>query len=983
MLEQRNPSGTETVAAHRPTNPPSNGLDLATVDHEAALAEVLAGLFDPEVVAEMAVPAVGRFEVLGHIGSGGMGSVYEARDPELDRRVAIKVLHADAGDPGKLVEEGKAMARLNHPNVVTVYEVGRADDRVFVVMELVEGDTLRRWQRARDRSWREVVEMYQSFGAGIAAAHAGGLVHCDLKPENVVVGDDGRAKVTDFGIARMHRVDLVTVGERGTRPPVRDTSTRMAGTPRYMSPEQYGPDGVDHRADQFGYCVMLWEALYRVPPFSGRTVAELAAQVTLGEIETPPVGVAVPPWLRRIVERGLSPNRAERWPDMPALLDALARGRGRARTRRAGWIAAGVGALLVIGYGAHEMRQAQVAERCEAEGAAIEEIWGPARVAEVRARLVEVGGESAETTADRVKRWLDESASDWRDVATQACLTRELTPPRDAEVSVRTAWCLADRRAELEMIIEPLRDPTRSVFDNAVTLVAHPLDMEGCTDQTALARLALPPVEQRDRVREIHRRRLRAQAANAAGDRPEAERIAKAALGDAQALGWAPLEAVVRSTVAATLLQSGRTDEARSTAAEAYFSAMTLGDLQTAKSSAEQMLYIEGDLRGDLEVAQTWGRHVDVLLDKLDQRGTPAEIQKLVRLAEALRLKGRRDEAQPLIDAALEIVTRTLGTEHPRYAFVLGALSTNLRERGRTDEALAHNLREVEICEAVYGHSHPRTATALLGLGATYSQAARYAEASVALRRAHAIFVRAVGPDGGRVAMVLVNLAGAEQAQGNEDEAIALLRQALAISEKVLGPRHVRVGIALNNLGNALKSAGKNEPARHAFLRALDIFETELESDYPHVAFVANNLGELEIALGDFDAAVGYLKRSLEIRERELGSDHVRLLAPLVLLGEQRLRLEDFEGAQVFGERAAKIAARGEGSAIYRSRSELLLASVSWPDDPARARAIAEGVRAEMLRLGADGEPGADSAVRWLEAHPARAGQPMRSARER
>ena len=976
MVDLPTPSGVSTIAEGEEPRPP-DGVGMATLDHEAALAKVLGGLFDAEVVAEMVMPGVGRFEISRRIGSGGMGSVYEARDPELDRRVAIKVLHPDAGAPDRLVEEGKAMARLNHPNVVTVHEVGRADGRIFVVMELVEGDTLRRWQQAREHSWGEIVQMYQSVGQGIAAAHRSGLVHCDLKPENVLVGDDGRPRVTDFGIARLHRPELRVTddGHADEDEGERDlgkSSTRLAGTPRYMSPEQYAGGVIDHRADQFGYCVMLWEALYGASPFAATSVAALAIAITHGDIEAPPPGRAVPQWLRRICERGLSRDPADRWPDMPALLEALGKGRDRARRRRIGWGLAAAGVLVASGYGAHQLRQNRIEQDCATEGAAIEEIWGPEPAAEVRRGMLDVGGETAGDTADRVQRWLDERAGKWREVATDTCLARELTPTADAEAPERAAWCLADRKAELEMTVELLRNPTRSLIEHAVLLVSQPFDIEGCADEAALARIELPPPEQREQVREIHRELVRADSTDAGGDRAAAEAIATEALKDAEALGWDRLEAKARGVLAKTLMQSGRTDEARAVASEAYFSAITLGDLITAKSAAERMIYIEGELRGELEAAQLWARLTDVLIDQLDQRDTPGEVYRLVRLAEALRFKGRRDEAQPLIERALGITARTLGTEHPRHVFVIGALSTNLRERGQLDEALVYNRQEVESDEAIFGPDSPQLATSLMGLGATYSQAGRHAEAKEALQRAYEIFVRTVGPESGRVASVTLNLAGAEQALGNEEVAIELLQEALAGLKRVLGPGHVRVGIALNNLGNALKSAGRREEARDALQSALEIFETELESDYPHVAFVSNNLGELEVSLGNHEVGKTLLERSLAIRERELGPDHIRLLNPIVALGDIQLEKRDLEGARAYAERAAVLLSKNEdtGLATTRALARLLMASVLWEEDPQRAREVAIAAREEMVALGADGESGAARVELWLEKHP-------------
>lgn len=218
-----------------------------------------------------------------------MGAVYEAYDPKLERRVALKVLHAEGVADQRLLAEGKAMARLNHPNVVSVYDVDR--DRVFVAMELVEGMTLRAWMAQHPRSWREVLELYLEVGRGIVAAHDEDLVHCDLKPENVLVGDDGRPRVVDFGIALLTREHRDPREERpqGADVPSNEgvTPSTVRGTPRYMSPEQFLHRPLDHRSDQFSLCAMLWEALYRARPFDGDNVIALGAQVTTGALSSP------------------------------------------------------------------------------------------------------------------------------------------------------------------------------------------------------------------------------------------------------------------------------------------------------------------------------------------------------------------------------------------------------------------------------------------------------------------------------------------------------------------------------------------------------------------------------------------------------------------------------------------------------------------------------------------------------------------------
>jgi hypothetical protein len=275
-----------------------------------------------------------RFEILNRVGVGGMGIVYVAHDPMLDRQVALKVLRTGAHGPlraaelkARLLLEAQAMARLSHPNVITVHEVGVVDEQIFIVMELNDGGTLRSWLAQEPRPLRERVRVFIEAGRGLAAAHAVRLVHRDFKPDNVLLARDGRARVVDFGLVR-----APSAGDQPSRRPSRDVYAPMSltisgavlGTPAYMAPEQHRAEVADHRSDQFSFCVSLYEALYGLRPFAGDTYRELVVNILEGQVRPPPEGTEVPVALQRILERGLASAPADRYPNMTALLDDLA-----------------------------------------------------------------------------------------------------------------------------------------------------------------------------------------------------------------------------------------------------------------------------------------------------------------------------------------------------------------------------------------------------------------------------------------------------------------------------------------------------------------------------------------------------------------------------------------------------------------------------------------------------------------------------------
>jgi predicted Ser/Thr protein kinase/tetratricopeptide (TPR) repeat protein len=273
---------------------------------------------------------IGRYRVLREVGAGGMGKVYAAQDPDLGREVALKILRptgrAERDDHrARLAREARAMARLAHPNVITVYEIGAADDQLFIAMELVKGGTLRRWLRAEPRGWRAVVEVLCAAGRGLAAAHAAGIVHRDFKPDNVLVGDDGRVRVTDFGVARLAAIEAtLPAGTAETEPATSLTASgAILGTPAYMAPEQLRGEAADERADLFSFCVTFWEALYGERPFAGRNLHELRAALAAGAVRPPPEGRDVPPPLRDALRRGLQPAPGDRPTSMTQLLAAI------------------------------------------------------------------------------------------------------------------------------------------------------------------------------------------------------------------------------------------------------------------------------------------------------------------------------------------------------------------------------------------------------------------------------------------------------------------------------------------------------------------------------------------------------------------------------------------------------------------------------------------------------------------------------------
>ncbi|KIG19110.1 Serine/threonine kinase PKN8 [Enhygromyxa salina] len=307
---------------------------------------------------------IGRFAVLGKLGEGSMGVVFLGRDAELERKIAIKLIRANAiaiAGVRRLVREAQGLARLSHPNVIQVHEIGEHRGSMFVAMEYVEGATLRDWMDPNRRSWRETLDILRQAGRGLEAAHIAGLVHRDFKPANIMVGIDGRARVLDFGLARDCRVidgvgldtlrsldkldddyghgssdDLDGPSDEELGDTYADCggaldssltrSGAMVGTPAYMAPEQMWGSRGDPLSDQFSFCVSAHEALVGRRPFDGTTLTQLSDNIARGltaPISAGNPGSGVPERVQQILVRGLASDPAQRWPSMTALLDEL------------------------------------------------------------------------------------------------------------------------------------------------------------------------------------------------------------------------------------------------------------------------------------------------------------------------------------------------------------------------------------------------------------------------------------------------------------------------------------------------------------------------------------------------------------------------------------------------------------------------------------------------------------------------------------
>jgi|GEM_PF-1208399 len=514
---------------------------------------------------------IGRYVVERTLGAGGMGIVYAAHDPDLDRRLAVKVLRGDASGESRtrLLREARAMAKVSHPNVITVYEVGSAGGIDFVAMELIEGGSLADWLRGGHRPHREVLRIFRAAGRGLAAAHARGLVHRDFKPGNVLLGPGGKVVVTDFGLARGFEADaLATTMLPSVSPPARSATPRPAlaldetlaasdstsrkarldsadlsstltrtgavlGTPAYMAPEQFAGDSVGPAADQFSFAVALWEALVGARPFRGATIDELRTAVG----KPPAEAGKLPRPLRAIVLRALARTPSQRWRDLDSMLDAIDRTEKKSRWLAIGAASVAVGAgLLVLASGRnHATTTRPVVAACALADDELTAAWSPAIAERVDAHFADAPDWT------RMRDLMDDFGTQWRSERAATCAA-----PSAREYHGRLA-CLASMRDELSAAVtivermpaEALRGP------GLAELIPRPAS---CRSGRRAAMTALPDdLALRAQLSEIVRDGALARFTARAGDpdsAAEAVKAADATLAKARALSYPPALAI-------------------------------------------------------------------------------------------------------------------------------------------------------------------------------------------------------------------------------------------------------------------------------------------------------------------------------------------------------------------------------------------------------------------------------------------------------
>ncbi len=706
---------------------------------------------DAEVmtVVGTAPERIGRYQVRGLLGSGGMGRVYEAHDGELDRTIALKVLRPElaARSPTlaeRLVRESRLMAKVSHPAVISVHDVGRAGDAVFIAMELIRGETLAAYLARARPGWREILGVFARAGAGLAAAHEAGIVHRDFKPDNVLVESTGdavtRVVVTDFGIAYATSLvdDMVTPVDDGVAPSeLRLTATGAAlGTPAYMAPEQLAGDRVDRRADVFAFSVSLWEALFDVCLFLGRTIDEIRRAM-----EQPPrTGrTSVPRRVRRVLLRGLAIAPGNRWPDVPALLAALAR---VTSARRRALVAVTAAALVGLGVTAAVLARPAAADPCAAGDHGFPRAGLVSAIADAPMRAV-----------------LDARISAWHDTQRSTCAA-DRAPVR----SPAAATCLAARAVEIDGVVDDTLVDGPALGAKLVGLIGDP---SRCVEPAPSMLVASMPDDPAVRrwVTQVRAQVFQIEALRDHTRYAEAIEQAKALLAAKRGI-WPRLDAELVFTLASIESLGGSTANAHTLMREAAALAERTHHDALAANSWTQLIYPTAFDDADVARALEYATYADAALERC---GRPTDLQTsyLYARGTALLEAARPSEAEADLRAALELAR----TREPAYlAMTSFGLATVVEDAGHYAEAVA-----------LY-----REAIAHLGADPN-----RQTSAYVYRER----------------------LAASLSTLGQHDEAISESRAAVEIADQTLGAKNLDRWRSHVQLGEVLEEAGQFEDA--------------------------------------------------------------------------------------------------------------------------------------------------------------------------
>lgn len=857
-----------------------------------------------------------------------MGVVYAAYDPELDRRVALKVLgHAASEDTGRarLLREAQTMASISHPNVITVHDVGEVDGRLFIAMELVDGVDLKQCLSQGEHTWRQVLDVLVQAGRGLSAAHALGLIHRDFKPANVLVGNDGLVRVLDFGLARrfgsaseeVHVSDADIEDSSSTHSHTEQLTRTgaVAGTPAYMSPEQHARADLDAKSDQFSYCITAFEALFGMRPFEGKGRMTLMLATTQGDHRAVPRSTPVPSRVIDAVLRGLEPKPSDRWPTMDALLEQLERPPTSRRTIALGSLAAlTLGGVVVVSLG-HDANGPCAG--LDDVGAVFGSDARKAIEAAFRSSDVPYADRALQNALER----LDAYATSWAQTRADVCEATRVRHDRSETVHDLSVACLDRRRRDFEATWTVLGEADAATVEQSANVLDQLAPLEACTDvESLMAAYPAPDPAQRQAVAAAETLLSRGRALLRARHDDQALNALREAMEAADASGYLPTMAAAAFELAVVLNHNAKRDEALQTFHRAAQLATEIGDATLlAHAWVEMATHIALSESGH-EEAFRWFDYAEAVLP---------------RVPNSFRLEVRLRQSR----------------------------GTALSELGKLDEALAELARLDERREPAAARTHDEE----LLLGNIYTWKADYDAAAAAFERAgvqlreshgegHPLYA-AVHNGHGVVAFSRGDLAAAEVAFRHAYETLAA----------VLPENSHELLFSLGNMAEVQRMRGDFQNACPSMLAVERIVKASFPAVHREAGTTHNNIatcllewGKAEESLPRFDAAV-------DVRRAVHGDRHLYVANSLTGKARALLQLDRAADALPLLEEAYSIRGETEAPPRKRARTEFALAQalVSTEGDTARARGLA---RDALTGLRAQDDPTVADRITEIEA---------------
>ncbi len=844
---------------------------------------------------------LGRYVVLDVLGQGGMGCVYSAWDFALERRVALKVLTSAPSDRA-LLREAQAMARVTHVGINAIYDVGAFNGAPFLAMELADGGSLATWLKEAERPRRKILELLLQAGRGLAAAHDAGIAHGDFKPHNILLGKDGGARVSDFGLA--------TAG-----PVAADAA--QSGTPPYMAPE----GGISALADQFSFAVTLYEALCGRRPFAGSTVDQVRACIALG----PPSTEALKPsWLRRAVLRALSVSPADRFPSMTALLDALEPRRHHVRHNVA--IGLGLG-LVLIAAGYVRGRTVDSPSLCAGADEALQSVWSPERQAQLQSGLAQAphGNDAWRGVRSELDGW----AARWKGAYVSACEATHLRQTQSEAVLDLRMRCLSAQVHDVDALLVSLPAHASEAISAAQALRAF----GACEDGPHLrqwrphhAEAALSPALR------TQLGRLRTQFFT--GQYRQAFADGEALAVDARAAGDDYVLAETQMLRGEALWRSGPSKtEALPTLDEAVLAAERTGD-ETVGVSAQVVLSAVYTTAGQLDASASSLAHARGLLTRM---GGNARLDLKIRTETAWQFVGVDDaKAVVLAEDALALATRSLPEDDLALirAFAsCGSAHLHAGEYALAVKPLEEALRKTE---RVLGPSSPTLVQALSPLSIALLEVGREEEGLVMARRAKALVTVSAAAENFQVSYVMLGLANALMVNGLFTEARAEFERVAQLEGDTLN-----AATAWLSTGESLRSEGRPLDALAAYRKA-GAFLSRKAPGHPYRVAVIIGVAEAQLQAGQGTAGLASAREALALCEKAIQCGPLRAVA-LTSLGLAQLQTHALAPAKRTLEEALRLS--DDAAPADLARIQFALAQV-WAASGDRGKALALAQRA-------------------------------------